>query len=640
MKSIFRTALAVGLVLAGASVFAGQTSTFLTRRLGKSADITPGKWHRNFSKAKSWAIAQGVPFIAVWSNGDNCGHCVKFEQCLNTTTFKNWEKASGMVFWFGYSGDSEYQPGCSVFEWVRNKKNVNYPFVRVYWEKSGVKKVDIATIGDAIDVDSKGSLSASALVSFFKNKLKAYKPFDPNMPYTIDFQSNVPDDYEYVDGDVTNNVPVDVVYADVVKATNVFELADFKLIGWSATPGSYLATKYAVGASLSGLTTKSNEVVSVYGQWAHKNYTVEFDANYTPGALDGDSVTNMPSAVLEYGVSTNLPKNVITRKDYTFSGWATTPTGKVAYKNAVAVKDLTRKSSIKLYAIWVRTTFRTYYTGVKYTITALTSLKGRTISGSFPGMTWSKSTGKFTGTPKTAGTYKIGFKKSGATTIYRYFVVVKDAISIPDASSDRKLDTDTSTVADIDVGAISGKISSSKVTGLPEGMKYDATTGKITGRPLVAGTYTVKVTGKNVKGQSLSATYTFNVAEGDTVLISGLAHFDEFWAECDESISLPLRLRIRLGEAFDVIKPTEAVDVKLLRPVDGGWVDADPVYGTLAYDAGTATLVGEITGECIEDENPFSEFKVEISTVYEDEAGERRDIFWAFPLKVYVTLSE
>ena len=633
MKRILAIVSVIGLMFAGSAAIAGETSTFLARRLGKTADVTPGRWHRNFSVARSWAVAQGVPFVAVWSNGDSCGHCVQFEKCLNTTAFKNYEKSSGIVFWFGYAGDSEYGIGGSVFNWVRNNKNVNYPFVRIYWPKG---KVDIATVGDAIDGYSSGKANATTLVNYFKSKLKNFVPFDKDQPYTIGFNANLPDGYQLAEGDRADDVSVDVVYADVIKATNVFDVAGLTMVGWSVEPG-YGSAKYAEGASLQGLTTVSNKVVDLYAQWAFKTYDVEFDANYTPGELNADDVTNMPPVTLEYGVSANLPQNVLTRKDYTFSGWATTPTGNVAYKNAVAVKNLTRNQSVKLYAIWVRTTFRTYYTGVKYSFSTLSCMKGRTLSGKFPGMTWSVSTGKFTGTPTTAGTFKVGFVKKGATTLYRYFVVVKDAISVPDASADRKLVTDTSTVADIDIGAISGKLTSSSVAGLPDGMVYDSATGKITGRPLVAGTYTVKVTGKSVKGQTLTSTYTFTVEEGDTVLVSGLAHFDEFWAECDESISLPLRLRIKENDSFDVIRPVEAVSVKLLRPEGEGWVEAEQSYGSLAYDADSASLVGEITGECLEAEIPFTEFKVEISTGFEDAAGEHRDIFWSFPLKVYVS---
>jgi len=633
MKKLLSMVSVVVLMFVSSFAFAGETGTFLSRRLANSATVTPGKWHRNFSKAKAWAVEQGVPFIAVWSNGDSCGHCVQFEKCLNNATFKNWEKSSGVVFWFGYSGDSEYPIGGSVFNWVRANTNVNYPFVRIYWPKG---KVDIATIGDLADGYSSGKATAGTLVNFFKGKIKGFVPFDKNQPYSIKFNANLPSDYKYVAGDRTDDVSLKVVYSDVVKATNVFTTAEYTLLGWSAAAGT-AATKYAVGASLQGLTTVSNAIVNLYGQWAHANYKVEFDPNYDVDLpFVEENVTNMPSVVFAYNVTTNLPANVLTRKDYTFSGWALTPTGAVKYKDKAAVKNLTRNASVRLYAVWVRTTYRTYYTGKKYTITALSSFKGRTISGKIPGMAWSSAYGRFTGTPTTPGTYKIGFVKKGSTTAYRYFVVARDAIDIPDAS-DRRLKTDTSTVSELSVVSVSGTHTGVTVTGLPVGMTYDPQFGKITGRPRETGTFTVKVTAKNSWGQTLSSTYTFEVAEGDTLLISGLAHFDEFWAECDETVSLPLRLRVCTNGVFEVLKPTEEVTVKLLRPDGDSWSPAGPEFGKLEYDDETATLSGYITGECLMQPIDFDEFKVEISTSFEDDLGESRYIDLTYPLKVYVS---
>ena len=100
-----------------ASGFAGQTSTLLGRRSAKGDPVTLGKWHSNFSKCKSYAEANGVPLIAVWSNGDSCGHCVNFESAVNNSTFTKWMKTSGCVFYFTYSGDGG--DGAIGSDWVK-----------------------------------------------------------------------------------------------------------------------------------------------------------------------------------------------------------------------------------------------------------------------------------------------------------------------------------------------------------------------------------------------------------------------------------------------------------------------------------------------------------------------------------------
>lgn len=177
---LFILTMLVG-VLAQAGL-GGITATIVKSRSKKSDPVTLGKWHCNFSKCKDYAVKNGIPLIAVWSNGDACGHCVMFENGINSTAFKNWMKTSGCVFYFIYSGDSgEGAEGGTVFHWVRNNKNTSYPFVRIYWPKG---KVDIATVGDTVDGKKDGAEGGKNSVAFFKSKLSKYKPATPAAAYT------------------------------------------------------------------------------------------------------------------------------------------------------------------------------------------------------------------------------------------------------------------------------------------------------------------------------------------------------------------------------------------------------------------------------------------------------------------------
>ena len=163
-------ALATGIA---ASAVAGPTATLLKTRSKASADVVPGKWHAGFSKCKSYAEKHKVPLIAVWSNGDSCGHCVNFETSVNHKTFRNWMASSGCVFYFIYSGDKgDGAVGSSVFHWCRKNTNTSYPFIRIYWPAG---KVDIATVGDSIDGEKGGSGGAKKAVAYFKKKLKKEK---------------------------------------------------------------------------------------------------------------------------------------------------------------------------------------------------------------------------------------------------------------------------------------------------------------------------------------------------------------------------------------------------------------------------------------------------------------------------------
>ena len=60
---------------------------FLKQRVSKPA---MNKWSSGFTKTKEFAVKNKVPLIAVWSEGDNCGHCANAMQSFMMQSFKNW----------------------------------------------------------------------------------------------------------------------------------------------------------------------------------------------------------------------------------------------------------------------------------------------------------------------------------------------------------------------------------------------------------------------------------------------------------------------------------------------------------------------------------------------------------------------
>ena len=155
---------------------AGETDSFLKNRHKKGTAVTlDGKWYCEFKKCKAYADKNGVPLIAVWSNGDSCKHCKNFENACRQSVFVNWMKTSGCVFYFTYPKDGgEGKIASDVFHWIRGS-NVDYPFVRVYWYVKGKKKVDICTVGDTVDGNSSGNSGGTKARDYFKKVLKAYK---------------------------------------------------------------------------------------------------------------------------------------------------------------------------------------------------------------------------------------------------------------------------------------------------------------------------------------------------------------------------------------------------------------------------------------------------------------------------------
>ena len=186
MKTMKHVGLALLALLSALTVQAGPTSTLLKTRASYSAAVTTGKWQSNFYKAKKYATDNKIPFIAVWSNGDSCGHCVMFEEAVNSSYFKKWMKNSGMVFYFTYYGDKgdgttkksgkkadNGAVASDIFHWCRKNTQTSYPFVRIYWPAG---KVDISTVGDKVDGKKDGTTGGKKAASFFASKLSKFKP--------------------------------------------------------------------------------------------------------------------------------------------------------------------------------------------------------------------------------------------------------------------------------------------------------------------------------------------------------------------------------------------------------------------------------------------------------------------------------
>ncbi len=129
-----------------------------------------------------------------------------------------------------------------------------------------------------------------------------------------------------------------------ITATNI---TGYHFDNWSVTGGASVtnsgSASTTVAASATGTATAN---------FAANTYTVEYDANddqYTgtaTGSTDNSSHT--------YGVAKKLTANGFARAGYSFAGWATTPTGIVAYSDQESVTNLspTNGATVTLYAKW------------------------------------------------------------------------------------------------------------------------------------------------------------------------------------------------------------------------------------------------------------------------------------------------
>ena len=189
-----------------------------------------------------------------------------------------------------------------------------------------------------------GSTSAAADL---KDTLTLYGVWNPI--WTVTYYGNGDDANSVIPGYVENGDTF-TLSKNTSDQIPYFVKIGYHMTGWnSKADGSGAA--YALGAS-AGTILKD---VDFYAQWKQNTYTVVFDANTT------DTVTGtMTPQGFAYGdLAVALSTNKFARTGYTFTGWATTPTGAVAYTDGQEVKDLTDvdNGTVTLYAVWQKNTY-------------------------------------------------------------------------------------------------------------------------------------------------------------------------------------------------------------------------------------------------------------------------------------------
>ena len=208
--------LATVAAFAAMSAFATNTDALLAQRDSRDKVVTPGRWHADLAKARAYAEANGLPLMAVWSNGDFCAHCLAWEGAAASDAFASWMSTSGIVFYFGAVNDGSYnynggtgpspdgQEGYhgTSFYWCRNYNvgaSYNFPYVRIYWPKGGV---DAIYSGGTIDGESAAINGFPCSVTdlsynYSPERYRAqfiypgdYKTYNPSGRYMINFLTN------------------------------------------------------------------------------------------------------------------------------------------------------------------------------------------------------------------------------------------------------------------------------------------------------------------------------------------------------------------------------------------------------------------------------------------------------------------
>ena len=81
------------------------------RRTPGDKELETGVWYSNFTRVRSEAEKRGIPFFAMWTNGDLCGLCRRFTLNILEEDFLGRMKSSGGLWWLGGSMDDNDEDG-------------------------------------------------------------------------------------------------------------------------------------------------------------------------------------------------------------------------------------------------------------------------------------------------------------------------------------------------------------------------------------------------------------------------------------------------------------------------------------------------------------------------------------------------
>jgi len=315
-------------------------------------------------------------------------------------------------------------------------------------------------------------------------------------------------------GSVAPNDYWDCVVGTAVEAFPTPTRPGFTFAGWwtAKTGGTQVS-------SIARVTSAQ----TFYAHWTENGGVVPGDNSVTVTFNgNGGSVTETQRTVASGEAVGELPKPK--RTGYIFSGWWTAAEGGVKVDSLYVVN-----SSVTFYAHWISDAYIAIETEASYIAESNGSfelvLGGLVFSGSTPkislkglptGLKYDAKTGIISGKATKPGVYKVTVSATNATV--KKPVTAEFEIVVPNLKSDvlPNLEHDKNAYGVVmcgvsfDPGLVNCKPEDGwtmKVAGLPAGLKYDAKTGKITGVPTKAGTYTVTFTATKGKDKE-TATIT------------------------------------------------------------------------------------------------------------------------------------
>jgi len=147
--------------------------------------------------------------------------------------------------------------------------------------------------------------------------------------YTITFNAN---------GGAGTMSAMTFTVAGKALTANAFTRTGYTFAGWATTAAGTVAFANSANYSAAGNVT-------LFAVWTPINYAITFNANGGTGTMANQTFTVAGAA---------LTKNTLTRAGYTFSGWATSASGTVAFADSATYNAA---GNVTLFAVWTPVTY-------------------------------------------------------------------------------------------------------------------------------------------------------------------------------------------------------------------------------------------------------------------------------------------
>lgn len=233
-----------------------------------AAPITPGQWHSDLTKAKTYSEQNNIPLLYVWGVS-GCAASGKLDNYLNTPAFTSWAAARKLVMVYVKAPDTTATPDKQFAKAGLNGKLTEYPMVAVYWKSKNVQPANFSGRYPVIS-DTVGAQQFMAEVEFY---VGSYVTPVPYLDWTI--AESIPlVQRGYTDTPAGDSIPNLLKYASALPALTSASTAELLDLVEDTGAGTF-AIIYYKSKSAIGVTLEPIWASTLTGPWLTTGITLQ-----------------------------------------------------------------------------------------------------------------------------------------------------------------------------------------------------------------------------------------------------------------------------------------------------------------------------------------------------------------------------